>query len=294
MAYEGYFSGKMHDLSVSGIFSGGKAPVVNANSEITQFYKDMRFNHNDISYYINTGCSWSDSSKMKEAFDVITEDTGNLITFYSSSEDSAEILIGCSANAYEKEENIFIAGEGGPTKIVNSSMPVITRGKVLLYNESGSSCREPILELHELFHVFGYDHLNDKNSVMYPYLNCKQEIGSDLIEHMKKLYSIEPYAELQFINGSAYKERYLGKWYLNFNISINNDGIIDAQNVALEVYSNTKLIKEFKLADVKFGEGLKYTVKNLQIDSENSEIKIKAKTSSREPDTSNNELVLKV
>ena len=79
----------------------------------------------------------------------------------------------------EQDDDLFIAGEGGPTSITNTSLyNVILKGKILLYKKS--ECEEPIVELHELLHVFGFDHSQDPNNIMFNLSSCNQEISQDI------------------------------------------------------------------------------------------------------------------
>lgn len=300
--YNNYFSGKIEHFGKVSSGDDAGANMADVSSDIEQFYANMRFNHNKISYYINPECNEAKEARMKSAFSIVEGKTGNLLAFYPDSEENAEILIGCSADSYEKEvageefAKVFIAGEGGPTKITNSSMPVIMRGKILLYNEKLSDCSLPLLEIHELFHVFGYDHINEPKNIMYPYLNCEQEINQSLIEHIKKLYAIAPFADLYLSNINANQERYAGKWYLNFNLSIDNYGIIDAKNVVLKVYSDdlSTAVGSFDFEDIKLGGGENFYVKNLLLTEQSSSIEFRLTTETSEPNKENNILKLEV
>ena len=283
-----FLSPELKQLDLTKTGTGIELNLSDVDSNVKQFYTNMRFNHNLISYYINPNCNLNKKSRMKQAFSRIESETKNLLSFYKESEANADILVGCSADSYEKEENIFVAGEGGPTRIVNSSMPVITKGKVLLYNESRAICDQPLLEIHELMHVFGYDHIDNEKYVMYPYLNCEQEINPELISHMIKIYSIKPYAELSFGKVNAYTERALGKLYLNFNISITNDGIIDAEETMLSVYSGNVLIESFELETIKLGAGKNFYVNNLPMSAVSNSVKFELSTNSNEPNKDNN------
>jgi len=285
--YEEYLSGEIQDLNLLNYNSKPEINISDAKPGLQQFYQNMRFNHNEISYYINPECSSEKELKMKEAFNFVEDET-EILSFYSDFEDNADIVIGCSKDSYEKEENVFVGGEGGPTRIINSSMSVILRGKILLYDEDRSKCDRPLLELHELFHVFGYEHINDENDLMYPYLDCDQEINPDLIQDLFRLYSIEPTAELYFGEANAYKERFAGKWYLNFNITVDNQGIIDAENVQLEVKADDNLVETFDFNDIVLGGGEKFYVKNLLLPSSNNVIKLELSTSTKESSLSNN------
>jgi predicted Zn-dependent protease len=293
--YQNYLAGEIEQLNILNYNPNIEESLVNVSTDLEQFYENMRFNHNEISYYINPNCPTLKRSKMLMAFKEVEEMLENRVTFKNAQEEKADILVGCSFDSYEKEENIFVAGEGGPTRIVNSSMPVITKGKILLYSEERSKCDEPVLELHELLHVFGYDHINNEKYIMHPYLNCNQKINSELVNHMRQLYSIEPFSELYFEDVSAYKERYAGKWYLNFNVSVSNIGIIDAENVLLQVYADDSLVEIFELDDNKFGGGENFYVKNLLLSPQSAEsIKFILITSTKENNKGNNVLELTI
>jgi len=239
--------------------------LINVSGEIKQFFPDMRFNHNNLTFFINSECSQEKIDRMNQAFSIISAETG-IISFIESPEENADILVGCSVDSYETEKNVFIAGEGGPTKIINLSIyPIILRGKVILYNES--SCDYPITELHELFHVFGFDHINDSKTIMYPYVGCSQEINPGVIEKIKEIYSVSAFAELYFENITASKKGI----YLDFNVMVRNDGLIEAKNITLEVYSEEKKVDSFDLGNLNPGEGTSFDVKNLRLASRNSE-----------------------
>jgi len=210
-------------------YNPGLEKNINASSELVQFSPNMRFNHNAISFFINPECSQEKITRIYRAFSIITEET-RIITFKPADEASADILVGCSKDSYESEKNVFVAGEGGPTEYFDLSFyPLILKGKVLLYNED--SCDYPITELHELFHVFGFGHINKSEYIMYPYVKCEQKINPELTNKLKELYSIEPLPELYFSNITALKT---GR-YLNFSVQINNEGLKEAEHIKLKV-----------------------------------------------------------
>jgi len=293
--YDNYLSGEIQEFQFPGYNNNQvELDLEGVGGEVKQFYDNMRFNHNKISYFVNANCQIEKKNKVHRAFEIINEKTEGLISFYEDFESRADIVVGCSPDSYEKEENIFVAGEGGPTHIINSSMPVIIRGKVLLYDEIRGACDEPLLELHELLHVFGYDHINNENDLMYPYINCDQEVNSDLIANLISLYSIEPFVDIYFEDIDANKQRYAGKWYLNFNVSISNQGILDANDLFLKIYQDDILVQDFDLELVKLGGGKDFFVNNLALDSSSNNIKFELETSTNEPNKKNNALELEV
>lgn len=266
--YLGYYiynsiPGDSKILKIAGYDPGVQGPV-NASDKVEQFYPNLRFNHNNISYFINSDCSNRKMQGVLNAFSILENET-KIISFYSVYESNADILIECTDKDNQKEQNVFIAGEGGPTKILNLSFyPVILSGKILLYNES--LCDYPVTELHELLHVFGFDHINDSKKIMFPYVDCKQKLNPELISIIHDLYSIKPLAELYFTNVSAIKTGI----YLNFSLEIKNDGMINAKNVALEVYSESNKVDSFDLRDIDFGSGKQFEVSNLKLPSRNT------------------------
>ena len=242
-------------------YNPGIQKEINASGEVVQFEPNMRFNHNDISFFMNADCDDKKRTRMMEAFSQIMTETG-IISFKPANENSADILIGCSKENYETEKNVFISGEGGPTEYFNLAMyPIIMKAKILLYKDS--SCNEPITELHELLHVFGFDHINKAEFILYPYVECKQEINPQVISEIKRLYSIEPKAELYFTNVTAVKT---GS-YLNFSVQVNNEGLLDANGVSLEVDANNQKIDSFDLKNIEIGIGQKFYVTNLKLPS---------------------------
>jgi len=175
-----------------------------------------------------------------------------------------------SEQEVQKDMKTFIAGEGGPTKFWNYTVyPLILEGTIILNKQSEKTeqCEEPITELHELLHVFGFDHINDTESIMYPYLSCSQKIDQEYIDHIVNLYSIEPKSELVFSELNATKS---GR-YLNFNVSVKNLGIINSENAILKISSENDEIKEFELNDIETGSTKLLSVNNLLLPSRNTE-----------------------
>ena len=84
------------------------------NESGMQFYNNMRFPSTDITYLIDDGCVLAKKQNMKDAFEIMENKTS--LKFYPTAINQ-DISITCSErNRYEK--GIFIAGEGGASKIV--------------------------------------------------------------------------------------------------------------------------------------------------------------------------------
>ncbi|MBM3247440.1 hypothetical protein FJZ17_02790 [Candidatus Pacearchaeota archaeon] len=266
---------------------------LNLSNEVTQFYPNMRYNHNELSFYIDPGCQEGKRIRMLQAFLIINSETG-ILSFYPSSSLEADIIVDCTNSLLESDDTSFIVGEGGPSKIINSSLyPIILQGKIILYNES--SCSQPVTELHELLHVLGFDHMNDPEKILYPYLGCNQTMDSRIVENIKQLYALPALPELYFLQAEASKTNS----YLNFNVQVNNQGIVDAEEVTLKVYedsvSQDNEVGSFNLKIIKMGEGKSLEVTNLKLPSRATKnIILKVETNSEEYDLKNNEITITI
>ncbi|MGC9309614.1 MAG: matrixin family metalloprotease [Candidatus Nanoarchaeia archaeon] len=257
----------------------------------SQFEEGMRFNHNNLTYQFLTDCNQDKKTKMLEAFDII-EDRTNILTFKETTND-ADIIVSCSKEMLQKQENQFIAGEGGPSKYLNLSIyPLILEGSIILYEELYNiDCNKPIIEIHELLHVFGFEHLNNSDYIMYPYFSCEQEIHPGHIQLLKEIYNKPAKAELYFKDIEAVKK---GR-YLDFEAIVENQGIITAKNIKLILIEQNKEVEEFEFDNIEPGAYQKLTTKNVRLDSRyTKEITFKITTITQEYQTSNNELIMEI
>jgi len=258
-------------------------PINSNQFGINQFSPNIRFNHKEISYKIDFDCSSEKREKMIEAFQTLSKET-EILSFIESATD-IDIQVSCSQIELQKGENLFIAGEGGPSKYVNNTIyPVILKGRILLYEQS--QCKSSIVEMHELLHVFGFDHSEDKTDMMYPKTDCTQELKQAYIQMLKDLYKIEPKSELYFKEAENITKA--GK-YLGFDVMVVNYGIIDAKEVNLTIYADSQKVESFDLGEINLGEGKRFSVKNLKLPSINTkEIELKIESNNSEYDYNNN------
>lgn len=242
--------------------------LVNTNSEqITttntipskQFYENMRYPSNVIAYNIAESCPENKAARMEEAFTILEEKT--VLEFNSVEESSAILKILCSdVSPAAEEENHFVAGEGGPSRVINSTLySVILEGKVALYREG--SCNNANVAIHELLHALGFDHNNDEKSILYPTLACNQEIDEEIIESINELYEVASAPELAFEELTATKS---GR-YVNFHMEVINKGLMPANNVKVGLYSDDEFIDEFELNTIAVGAKKIIDVENLKV-----------------------------
>ena len=235
-----------------------------------QYYPNMRFNHNNITYSIDSSCSEEKIKRIEKAISMLEEDVNEISFFYTNN--NADIEIICeNKNVPSEVKEYFIAGEGGPTSVINTSLfYIIEKGKILLYNDK-SSCDHPNVELHELLHVFGFEHSTNKESIMYSVSSCKQVLTEDIKNELKRLYSIENLPELYFSEIDVKKH---GS-YIDFELKIKNQGLVKAKNIKLRIIStfSNNTIDEFDMGDIEYGEGKYLKVENLKIPFRTKDIK---------------------
>lgn len=229
-----------------------------AYSSGAQFYPNMRYRDRVISYTISDSCEQSKKNDVEAALLLLSDRT---ILEFEKKDSSGEINILCSDIAPKPdEEGHFVAGEGGPSEIINmSNYAVIFSGKVSLYREN--ECENPNIALHEILHALGFDHNENQRSIMYPITKCDQVVDNYIIEEINRLYKTDSKADL-FIERIAANRS--GR-YLNFEISIGNFGLQDSRGAKLIISADGEFVKDFDLEEIEIGTRKILTVENLRI-----------------------------
>jgi len=268
-------------------------------SSANQFYPNMKFNHNQITYLINGVCNEIEKDRMNRAFNEISLEVPKISFKETSTNPDIKIICSESAEPGKSiDEEHFIAGEGGAKQIIKTGkFNIITNGEILLYENSKIEtikCDYPNVEIHELLHVFGFDHINDQRSIMYPLIeSCEQKLDRSIINELNRLYSQKNLPDLYFENLDATKK---GR-YLDFNLTMKNSGTIDSESFILTILDDNKIIEERNFDGIKYGEGINFYATNLKLNNLNSkEIKfiIDKKNKINELDESNNEVQIKI
>lgn len=224
-----------------------------------QFYENMRYPSNIINYHMAETCPENKASRMQEAFETLENLT--VLEFNPVSESDAALRILCSDISPEAEEkDHFVAGEGGPSRVINSTLySVILDGKVALYREG--NCKNANVAIHELLHALGFDHNNDKKSILYPILICDQKIDQEIIDSINELYSVDSAPDLLFSELTASKS---GR-YVNFHMEVLNRGLVPAKEVFVGLYADDEFVEEFELDVVSVGGKKIIDVENLKV-----------------------------
>ncbi|NCN86319.1 matrixin family metalloprotease [archaeon] len=254
------------------------------NSVKMQFYDNLRFPSNSISYRIDNDCSLKKKADMIRAFEIIENKT--TLEFYSINE-GEEITVTCE-NTNRMEDGLFIAGEGGPTNITEGDrFKVILHGDILLIKDS--ECENPNVAIHELLHVLGFDHSENKNNIMYPITKCKQVIGDEIPARIEELYSVPSYPDLKFEKAVAE----INGRILNLNLSIRNDGLQKSEKAKILIYTDDKVLKEIELKELEIGHGVSVQLTNLWLTKIKIEkLKVVIESNFQEISLDNNEILL--
>lgn len=256
----------------------------NLSLKSEQFYPRMRYTSNEISYTLESACDEEKEASILEALLILEDST---ILKFTNSEDG-EISFLCSEVGPSAEnEDHFVAGEGGPTKIINASRySLINEGQVSLYRNE--KCDTPIVALHETLHALGFDHTNNKTSIMFPVTDCKQTLDSQIIEEINSLYS-EASAPDMFIEKLIFGTT--GKYiqYLNFNITLMNQGLLPAEEVNVTIRNELEEIGEFSLKNFNSGQKKTMSVQNIKLPRKTKvlEFTIKQKAQDSNPKNDN-------
>ena len=263
------------------------------NESGLQFYDNMRFDHKDLTFGISPECDNEQTNNMISAMEFLKKQVRN-ITFrqeiFKDKENNTDIRIYCG-EAYKDKENLYVAGEGGPDYIIRTTtFNIIKGGKIVLYRESCSYN----VELHELLHVFGLKHSENKKSILFPESFCDQHITMDIVEELRRLYSIEPLPDLYFENITATKHGI----YVDLFLTVKNQGIRGTeQNITLGLYSEDKKLTEFVLGPIDYGSGRVLRTENTQLRTRSTtEIRlvIDSENVTKEYSKENNEITLRV
>jgi hypothetical protein len=257
------------------------AENVNASNSIVQFYPNMRFKEKSISYRLESVCPAAKFNDIQRAFNILSDKT--VLTFYYTKDDP-EIRVMCSEIAPEAgEAGHFIAGEGGPSEIISTSnYAVILNAKISLYHKE--ECDEPKIAIHEILHALGFDHYNNSMSILYPITGCEQQIDSEIISDINKLYRTESLPDLVIDSIVANRT---GR-YLNFDINVSNEGLQDSKGADLGIYSGNDRIANFTIGKLEIGTKKMMYVQNVALPMGSDTIAFVVDSQDRELSLENN------
>ena len=200
-------------------------------SSYPQFMINTRFPSNHITWMMADGCSQSQRESVVEAFDIVAE--GSVLEFeelYSG----AQINVTCGDYVEDVNDTYEgvgeVVGEGGPRNIsVTPFVSLVHAGVIRLYDDE--KCDYPATAIHELFHVLGFDHVDDKKNILYPLLDCEQRINDEQFKDINSLYSMPEKPDLYIKNITVGKS---GR-YINYRVVASNQGLVESIKYAVEI-----------------------------------------------------------
>ncbi len=264
--------------------------LIENNLPSKQFYHKMRYSDRVITYSIADSCTSDRASAMKGAFANLEART--VLKFGQINSNDAMIKVLCSDVAPEAgQENYFVAGEGGPSRVLNSTLySVILEGKISLFRED--KCDGSKVATHELLHALGFDHNNNLASILYPTLKCDQEIDTEIIDSINRLYRHESLPDLVFYLATATKS---GR-YLNFNVEVLNQGLSVSGPTKVSVYADNEFADNFDIGAVSIGSRKILTVENLKLPGDTNKIVFVVDEENTAPELfeNNNQIILRL
>jgi hypothetical protein len=251
-----------------------------------QFYSNLRYVDENITYNIMEDCTLQKKADMTLALEILENETMLKFQEVLSNE---EISITCSGNN-KISGDFFVAGEGGPTNITKTdNFNVISTGKILLIKES--SCSQPNVALHEALHALGFDHSSNTNNIMYNYSRCTHTMGQDIPQLINELYSVPPLVDLALENISAT----MNGQYMDTNVTIRNHGLKKSKLAKLEIYAGDKLVKEVDVNPMEIGGGRMIVLTSNWIAKSNfDKLKYVIVSTEEELFTENNQVILSI
>lgn len=247
----------------------------------SQFHPNMRYKDTRVTYSLEDTCNVKKTQDVLNAFSILSSKT---LLKFENVDSNPEIVILCSEVAPDPEEKgHFVAGEGGPSEVINTtSFSVILSGKVSLFRTD--KCDEPQIALHEILHALGFDHNGNESSIMYPVTGCDQKLDRYIVDEINRIYSVPSLPDLALEDLEASR---VGR-YLDFRVTVSNQGLEDSKNSNLVVYVSGEEIETFALNETLIGNKKVYTVENLRVPRESNSITFMVETSEDEISKSNN------
>lgn len=252
-----------------------------APSKSIQFYPNMRYKEPTIPYTLSQNCSQIKKNDIESAFRILESKTPLL---FIQDDSDPSLFITCRSTPIKPDqEGHYIAGEGGPTKVINTSrFAIILAGEVAIFRDE--KCESPQVALHEILHALGFDHNNNKSSIMNPITECDQQIDLYILQEISRLYATP---SLPDISIETIKANKTGR-ELNFELVAINQGLRTVDNVNLELTSNGKTLASYNLGKFDMGTRKKYSVTRERIPGDAKEIQFRLITNLQELESNNN------
>ena len=132
----------------------------------------------------NVNCQEHQVNRVIKAFEIVTNETGGAVNFLEG-EGDVDIEIYCN-KAQAEGPGYMVLGDGGYEAYGN----VIFKGTLNFYTHRNCGTW-PDMEVHEVLHTLGFEHIDDKKSIMYyEQVRCDAgKIDDEIVDKLIGIYS---------------------------------------------------------------------------------------------------------
>ena len=132
----------------------------------------------------NYKCPDYQIQRLKDAFNMLQNETNSKILFEEVYDEEGEIIVYCYK--LKADEGYYVEGEGGYISQDN----LILNAELDFYDHLNCGTW-PDVEIHEILHLFGYGHIENKSSIMTPIASrCDRGyIDEEIIQDLINTYS---------------------------------------------------------------------------------------------------------
>lgn len=156
--------------------------------------------HMPLTYTINKNCN-NRIDNINQAIQILENSAADKISFKEAA-NNPDINLSCSFldNCYENKTRrswfwiitteAICSHETGTAQITSRGNKIIRADINLVSTEKQENCSET--EIHEILHIFGYQHSENNESIMFPVKDsskCNEKIDSSIIKDLVNKYS---------------------------------------------------------------------------------------------------------
>lgn len=178
-------------------------------SKIEDYFSNaigLHWRHMPLTYSFDNeeDCGNYQAKRIELAFETMEKETEGVIRFRkleknernkdienNKENETTDIVIYCNKIVFLSEPGFYVAGEA--QHFVEENF--ITYGELYFYNTgkysySGGCPSYPNTELHEILHIFGFEHVEERNHIMNPNPTyCPTKLNKDIVEKLTRVYS---------------------------------------------------------------------------------------------------------
>lgn len=140
-------------------------------------------------------CSEYERKRIHKSFEQIGIETNRVVYFEQGNSSLADIHVSCfkGTRTVGYEPPYIVIYKEADTDYTTSGNEIVSADIRIFGGDSttqrGICWRYPDLEIHEILHAFGYEHNDNRTSLMYSeYIRCNLKIDADIIQDLIQIY----------------------------------------------------------------------------------------------------------